>query len=199
MRFFLFVSSLFLFSCASTYKPLRPDATSFGNTSKVDEITFSYKLGVLREHGNNKYAKREDRKAIRLASIKIVNNSTRPITIGKDVAFYIGNSELPLMEPAILHKELKQGVPIYLLYLLLTPMKFYSDDDEGTPIGLVIGPGVSIGNMAAAGSANKKFLAELNTFNLVNKTIEPGQTVYGIIGTRDIGYNPISLKFIPAL
>jgi hypothetical protein len=50
--------------------------------------------------------------------------------------------------------------------------------------------------MVGAGGANQNFLKELNTFNLINKTIKPGETVYGIIGIRDIGYNPINIKVL---
>jgi hypothetical protein len=88
---------------------------------------------------------------------------------------------------------LKQGVPVYLLYLLLTPMNLYTGDDV-TPIGLVLGPGIAFGNMIGAGGANQNFLKELESFNLMNKSIQPGETLYGIIGIRDSGYNPITIK-----
>lgn len=185
---------LFLASCASTYKPLRPDAAYYQASSSDNGVDFSYKLGVLREYGNKKYAKREDKKAIRIASVRIVNNTSTEFTIGKDAYFFAGNSEAYLLEPPILHKELKQGVGIYTLYFLLTTMTL-NNGNESIPIGLGVGPAVAIGNMTTAGGANKKFLAELDKFNLINKTIKPGETVYGLIGIRDIGYNPISLRF----
>jgi hypothetical protein len=198
MRFILLMVPCLLFSCASSYKPLQPNYSLYSNTTKLEGIDFSYRLGVLREKGNKKYAKREDRKAIRLASVKITNNTPSAFVIGQDVGFYTGNSEFILLDPKTLHKELKQGVPEYLLYLLLTPMQFHSGDDS-TPIGLVIGPGLALGNMLGAGGANQNFLKELNTFNVINKTVEPGQTVYGIIGVRDNGFNPITIKFRNAI
>lgn len=48
--------------------------------------------------------------------------------------------------------------------------------------------------MLAAGSANQNFLRELMQYNIINKTIESGQTVYGLIGIRDHGYNPINVR-----
>jgi hypothetical protein len=188
------LSLLLLSGCASNYKSLTPDRTYYQSSSTDNGVEFSYKLGVLREHGNKKYAKREDKKAIRIASVRITNNGANDITIGKNVYFFSGNSEAYLIEPSLLHKELKQGVPEYLLFLLLTPMTLNNGDDS-TPIGIAVGPGLAIGNMAAAGAANKKFLQELQKFDLVNKTIKPGETVYGLIGIRDTGYNPIFLKF----
>lgn len=194
MRLLLFLLiPAFISGCASSYKPLKPDKTQYLNSTEIDQFRFSYKLGVLREHGNKKYAKREDRKAIRLASVKIVNNSPRPVVVGEDVLFYTGDSKLILLDPSILHKELKQGVPEYLLFLLLTPMQLTTGDDS-TPIGFVVGPGIAFGNMIGAGAANQNFLRELNTFNVINKTINPGETLFGLIGVRDTGYNPITIK-----
>jgi hypothetical protein len=86
-----------------------------------------------------------------------------------------------------------------LLYLLLTPMQLYTTDESGntetTPIGLIIGPGIALGNMAGAGAANQNFLQELLQYNIINKTIEPGQTMHGLISIRDNGYNAIRLEF----
>jgi hypothetical protein len=192
--FVLFCSVAFLTGCASSYKPLTPDRTYYQASSTDNGVELSYKLGVLREHGNKKYAKREDKKAIRIAAVRITNNGANDITIGRNLYFFSGNSEAYLLAPAMLHKELKQGVPEYLLFLLLTPMTL-NTGDESTPIGLAVGPGLAVGNMLTAGGANQKFLQELVKFDLINKTIKPGETVYGLIGIRDSGYNPISLKF----
>jgi hypothetical protein len=188
---------LLISSCASTYKSLKPTSAYFGNSEDANGVVFSYKHGVLTESGNKKYAKREVSKAIKVVSVKIVNNSSKELTIGGNTKFYSGNSELRLIEPSTVHRQLKQGVPIYLLYLLLTPMTFNTSNSNGTvnstPIGYGVGPGISFGNMAVAGSANQNFLRELNEFNLINKKIVPGQTVFGLIGINDIGYNPVKL------
>lgn len=200
MRFLLLI--FILGGCASAYHPIRPDASYYGNKSTESNVDFSYKLGVLREHGNKKYAKREDRKGIRLASVKIVNNTTIPLEVGEDIEFYSGDSRLIPIDPITLHHELKQGVPIYLLYLLMSVITVNRYDERGNvtsavPVGLFIGPGIAVGNMAAAGAANQNFLEEMEKFNVVGKTLKPGETAYGIIGVRDIGYNPIQIRVTP--
>lgn len=195
---------LLLSSCASTYKSLRPTSSYFGNVEDVNGVKFSYKHGVLAETGNKKYSKREVSKAVKVVSVKIENNSNKDLIIGQNAKFYSGNSELRLIDPSTIHHLLKQGVPIYLLYLLLSPIQLTTGSStvnnngtvssgSTTPIGLIIGPGITIGNMAVAGSANQNFLRELNEFNLINKKIAPGQTVFGLIGINDIGYNPVKL------
>jgi hypothetical protein len=174
----LLASGLFILmfsSCASTYKSLKPSSSYFGNTDEVNGVKFSYKQGVLAETGNKKYAKREVSKAIKVVSVKIINNSSKDLVIGQNAKFYTGSSELRLIEPTTVHQQLKQGVPVYLLYLLLSPVQLYTSNSNGTvsstPIGLILGPTISIGNMAVAGSANQNFLKELNEFNLGNVLI----------------------------
>ncbi|MFW5760549.1 MAG: hypothetical protein ACOCXH_06185 [Cyclobacteriaceae bacterium] len=44
-----------------------------------------------------------------------------------------------------------------------------------------------------AGAANS-FLQELNEYNIINYDIKPGETIYGLIGTGGINYDPISVK-----
>src|SRR5436190_4906362 len=136
----LLIALILMAGCASRYKPLRPDYAHYQNVANgPDGIDFAFRLGVLREQGNKKYAKREDKHAIRIASVRITNNLNRPIVVGNDLKFFSAQSELSLMEPAFVHKELKQGVPIYLLYFLLL--------DTTTPLGLIVGPGIALGNM----------------------------------------------------
>jgi hypothetical protein len=48
--------------------------------------------------------------------------------------------------------------------------------------------------MALAGASNKKLYEELTVYNLLNKDIKSGETVYGIIGLKDTGYVPITVK-----
>lgn len=202
LSFFLMAS--IVMSCASAYHPITPASVNYSNTNTKDDVSFSYHYDVLREHANKKYAKREPLKAIKVVAITITNSSSKPLTIGANAKLFSGDNEVVLIDPLTVHKELKQGVPVYLLYLLMTPITLNvgTTDSHGarstnhTPIGYVLGPGLTLLNMLIAGGANQKFLKELTDYSLINKTIEPGQKVYGLIGIRDVGYNPLILKRI---
>lgn len=61
---------------------------------------------------------------------------------------------------------------------------------DGFPIGIPI----TIGNMAVAGSANTKFLAEMETYNIADKVIGNGDTKYALIGIPDTGLQPIKIR-----
>lgn len=183
----------FLCSCASSYKVINPNMILYKSNSNYKNVEFSYKYDVLMEKGNKKYAKKESTKGIKVVAVKITNNSNSSFTFGKDLLVYSGDNPLTLLEPEMVHKQLKQRTPLYLLYLLLTPLQIYTSD-ESYPIGLILGPGIAGGNMIMAGSANKNFKAELSENLLNNRSIPAGDTVYGLIGIVDSGYNTLTLR-----
>jgi hypothetical protein len=189
---FLFV----LVGCASTYQPIIPSSVYYTNAETKDSLTFSYKYDVFKSTGNNKYAKHEDEAGIKVVSVSITNNTGKTINMAENIAFFAGSRQIVPLDPLLVKEQLKQGVGVYLLYLLLTPMQLTSSNGSSSssvPIGLVIGPGITIGNMAVAASANADFFAELNA-NYVFRNIENGQTKYALLGFRDIGFESLKIK-----
>lgn len=200
-RAFVLAFTIFFVSCASSYRPINPPTVYYDSHDLKDGVKLSYKYDVLREKGNKKYSKKEDTKGIRVIAVKITNYTDSTINVS-DLIFTSGSNEIAPMDPIIIKNSIKQIVPSYLPYLLLTFLKLYVTkvedgvpNTEYYPIGYVLGPGITIGNMALAGSANEEFLRELNNYNILNRDIQKGETVYGIIGFRNSGYMPISLKF----
>ncbi|MBI3220793.1 MAG: hypothetical protein HYZ44_14860 [Bacteroidetes bacterium] len=192
----LYISLVFLSSCATTYKTLAPK--SFGTTEVLDSVSFSYKYGILEESGNKKFAKREVPNSIKVLSVKIVNQTKNELIIGKNCKFFSGNNELELVDPIEAHRKLKQGVAEYLVYMLLTPIKLNIKDPKSfttdvIPIGLGLGPLLTVANVSIAASANGKFLKELKSYNLIDKKVLPGQTVFGLITVRTNDFGPIRL------
>lgn len=197
---FFFLAILFLLSsCASGYKTIQPNTLNYLSSSKTGDVKLDYKYNLL----SKKYLKKELKKGVRLAAIKITNNSNKDYVFGQDLKLtYSNGNQINLIENNTVYSMLKQGVPIYLLYLLLTPTNLYTTDTtngftettSSTPIGLVIGPGLAAGNMIAAGSANKKFKNELENYNLTGKTIKKGETKYGIIAINSNSSESIKLK-----
>ena len=186
-------------ACASSYKTIGPNRLSFNSPDSQAGIDFSYKYDVLREAGNKKYAKKESKKGVRLIAVKITNNSDSVLNIGSDIDFYAGEKHVFPMDPVDIKNSIKQIVPGYLPYLLLTFVNLTVYDGNTVdviPIGLVLGPGITAGNMIVAGTANTKLQYELEENNIMNKEVEPGETVYGIIGIRNTGYDPVTIKII---
>jgi hypothetical protein len=193
---------LVLTGCAASYKPINPPTLNYNSHDLQDGIQFSYKHDVLQEKGNKKYAKKEDKRGVKLVAIKITNHTDADINVGRDLVFYSSQNQIFPMEPKTVHIEIKQIVPGYLPYLILTALKLIitkPNNYGGTttdvyPIGYVLGPGITFGNMLIAGTANKSMLNELYNYNILSQDIPKGETVYGIIAIKDSGYIPLSVK-----
>lgn len=193
-----FLAIFFLSSCAANYKMINPRGVNYQANSNDENVFFSYKYNVLEESGNKKYAKKERKKNLSVVAVKLVNNKTVPIKFAEDVKIYSGNEIVLPVESEIVKNELKQIAPLYLLYSLLW-VTIYDCDSNGfdcsvtpIPVGLAIG----LGNMAVAGSANQNFLRELMANDILHREIQPGETVYGLIGVKDTGYNPLEFRFV---
>ena len=191
LSLFAAVISIFLCSCASSYKPIYPSKVIYPSVD--NDGIFSYRFNVLRLAGNKKLAKKADKFDIRIVAIRIVNNSNRVLRHGYNFDLYSGDQKARILEPDVVSANIKQSVPIYLLYLLLTGMRFETSSSS-IPIGYVIGPGIAAGNMIVAGSANKRFREELIEYSIIEREIKPGETFYGLIGISDFSYMPLTLK-----
>jgi len=196
-QFLIIISFLVLCGCAATYKNVNPPSINYSSHDLQDGISLSYRYDILREKGNTKYAKKEDNKGVKLIAIKLTNNTDSVINVNKDLVFYSGSNAVIPMDPLAIKNTIKQVVPGYLPYLLLSFVNLYVTKDNKTEtyhIGLVLGPGITIGNMAVASTSNTNMLNELNEYNILYSDIKKGETLFGIIGLRDVGYNPISVK-----
>ena len=197
-----------LSSCAGTYNSINPQTLAYGYAPKSNtQVQLGYHHNVLTEHRNKKFARKEHKKNIQLIAIKVTNNTNRSLTVGQDIQMYSGSVPVLPLDQEITYKSLRQQAPLFLLYLLLTPSQFYYSDGSSTsyssqnqvesfPIGLILGPGLAIGNMLVASSNNKKFEEDLTRYNLMNRTIAPGETVHGLIGTTKSYTEPLEMRII---
>ncbi|WP_019038486.1 hypothetical protein [Psychroflexus tropicus] len=190
-----------LTNCASSYKTIDPESVNYNSRETTsNEVKLEYKYERLRK----KYAKKSDKKGVKMVALKITNNSGSPLTFGKDLLLvYDNGNPIPVMDNQSVYNVLKQSPATYLLYLLLTPLNFYTyetnsngveETSSSFPIGLILGPGITLTNMVVASSANKQFKTELETYDLFNTVIPDGETVYGLIGIRTYTYESLNLK-----
>ena len=187
--------------CASRYRPVKPESISYLTKSDKSDVELYYRYDILAEAGNVKQVNKELRNDIKLVAVKITNTSNRQFTIGTDAKIYGDNKELRVLDNDALHRELRQSTVLYAGYLALFPLKFSFEINNGKKTvdvfaGAAIGTGIAAGNIYAAAKANKKLRTELEKYNLLNKTILPGETVYGLIGIPATGYVPLSIKFV---
>jgi hypothetical protein len=197
----LFFVLPFFMSCASSYKSINPETLEYHNHSINDKIELSYHYDVLIESKNKKYAKHELKNNLSLVAVKITNHTGHDINPMTDAVFYIDNKPAYFVDQKITEDKIKQGVPIYLLYLLFAPVTLNtpatSADGSPTtnsfPIGLIIGPALTATNMIIAGTGNKNFKQEIEQYDLY-KQIHDGETMYALVAFSDIGKDEITLR-----
>ncbi|MDO1449659.1 hypothetical protein Q0590_25505 [Rhodocytophaga aerolata] len=175
----------FSFGCAGNYKAISPKKLEYHYTEENGGVSLSYRYDVLSLKGNRRYAKKEDKRDIKVVAVKVTNNTDTTLSFSQDLNWEQGNREIIPLDPTVVGKKIKQTVPTYLFYLPLT----LTLSTTTLPIGIPI----AVGNMIVAGSSNKNFREELHQYNLSGKKIEPGQTVYGIISIDATQTAPIRL------
>jgi hypothetical protein len=193
--------TIFLFGCATKYRPVNPQQLSYGTKAEKSEVELYYKYDVLAEANNVKYVNKELRRDVKLVAVKIYNNTTQQITIGENAKFYGDDKEIMLLGTDALRRELRQGLPAYMAYLVMAPLKYSFEKDNGRKTvdvfyGAAAGGTLAAVNMYKAGKANSKLKKELEKNSLFNKTVLPGETVYGLIGLKGTGYVPLVLKLV---
>lgn len=193
----LFVIVFLSGGCASSYHTIIPERlnyTSSGGASQKVEL--GYRYSVLGEQGNRKYAKREVRYNIKLVAVRITNHSDEVINMGRNVAFYSGDKLLYPMDALAVRSYLRQSPASYLFYLLLTPLTLTVGESDPFPLGLIMGPALSLGNLMVANNANNNLFYEMNRYNVIDRDIQPDETVYGLVAFREIGFEALSVKYI---
>ena len=82
---FLILIAMSLTSCASIYRTINTDKIEYTNYSKInDSIEVSYNYNTQISFNNERYKKAERRIDFTAVSIKIVNNSSKEMTIDPD-------------------------------------------------------------------------------------------------------------------
>jgi len=189
--------------CAGSYSPIRPDRiATYQSSATGAPLQFGYQFDALRTHGRNKkYVKKEQKKGYHVIAIQVKNNTGTEINFSRDAVLYYGDRPIVPVSPDIAAQEMKQGVAIYLLYVLLnvrvgatttTTNGYVTSTSPGTFIPT--GPFIAGGNMLGASMANGNFRRELQQFDLTNRNIAPGETVYGLISVREYNVAPLRLE-----
>ena len=178
---------------------IEPAGINYLSVKENNGVKFEYKYDLL----SKKYAKKEEKRDVRVVAVKVTNNSGRDLRFGDDLKLsYENGNIIYVMDSENTFKTIKQSTATYLLYLLLTPMNLTSTETNNGvtetetifPIGLIVGPGVTAINMITANTSNNKFKRELTEYNINGEVIKNGETKYGLIGIRSKTYDALMLK-----
>jgi hypothetical protein len=168
--------------------------SSPAQSDDLSGLKLAYRYGVLAESGNKRYAKKEIRSGIRLVAVEITNETDQPVTFGESVEIFSGDQKIPVVEQEVVNKHLKQKGGWYLFWSLFVVVINKCDGDDCSSTPLPVGLGIGLVNLSIASGANKNFANDLRRYYLLNKEIQPGETVSGLIGIRAGVEQPLQIK-----
>ncbi len=190
----------FTTGCAGSYSLIRPkNISSYTTSQSVGPVDMAYQFDALRLGGSNKkYVKKETKRGYHVVAVRVTNNWDREVNFTRDLNLFYGDRPVLPVPAAIATQDLKQGVPIYLLYLLLNfNIGGTVDARTGANTGgtfIPTGPFIAGGNMLVASGANANLRKEFAAYDLTNRTIKPGETAYGIISVRETAVAPMHVE-----
>ena len=196
----LFGITILFLGCAASYKSINPSTLNYPSRPSDNGLSFSYRAGVLTEAGNKKLAKKERKSDFKLIAVEITNNTGRDLTFADDLELILSYTDANPLSVNDVHKNLKQSVPPYLLYLLLTPITLttYNTNtgavSDPIHIGRVVGPFTTVLNTLISATANSSFKKELNQNDILNQVIPNGETSYGLIGIPRLNRGTLELR-----
>jgi hypothetical protein len=197
----LIVSTLLGSGCAASYTPIHPEHIATYQSSPTGApLQFSYQYDALRQRGRNKkYAKKELKHNYHVVAVRITNTTASEINFSRDAVLYCGDRPVQPVAAQIAAQDMKQGVWIYLLYVLLNPTFTKTTTTNGYVTSsesstYYIGPFIAGGNILGASLANNNFRRDLENNDLINRNIRPGETVYGLISLREPTVAPLRLE-----
>jgi hypothetical protein len=194
--------SLLITSCASGYHVISPSTLNFPSVSGDSSIVVEYQTNLL----SGKYAKREIKSDVYLIAVKITNNSGQDIIFRNNIKIFSNEEEVTPIPLNTFYTATQQNPDKSLTFLFLAPLNVYtfsqttnggevtSKKNRFYPIGIILGPALGLGNMAAAKGANRKFKKELDENDILERIILRGETVYGLIAVKDFASPNLTFK-----
>lgn len=200
----LLATTLLGSGCAASYTAIMPERiVNTPAASAAAPLSYAYQFDALRARGRNKrYSKREAKKGYRIVALRVTNNTPSDVNFSRDAVLYFGDRPVQPVSPELAAQDIKQGIAIYLLYILLNfnvggTTTYNSYTGQSTTTGgtfLPTGPFIAGGNMLGASIANKNFREDLTHNDLSNRTIHPGETAYGTVCLRETNVAPLRLE-----
>ena len=201
---FALLTGIILSGCAASYTPVKPEARKYTSTytSPDSAINYAYKYDVLSIMENKRYSKKEQKAGVSVLTVRIQNNTDSVIKFS-DLRIFQGNNQVIPVSNLAAANKVKQPVWPYVFYSLLVVYidQGVSMDNNGNMqqdyIAIPIGIPIAAGNMIGAGSANSNLRNEFVKYDLSSKSINPHETIYGIMVLQGFDHQPVRFE-LPA-
>jgi hypothetical protein len=201
------IFALLISGCAATYHPLSLDNIKYTPGDTIKGISYGYRYNVLMEQGNKKYGEKENQKNIKLVAFSFTNTGLHKIDLVNDLEYFqYSTRQIIPLESKTIAASFEQNPNKYYADLGLMLLNGYYSEESTTngdvtsshfriiPIGLIIGPILTIVNISTAKNANLLFSKDLEKYSPAI-SIEPGQKIFVLIPFGDISEKSIQLHY----
>jgi len=188
----LLLAGILLAGCASSFKSIDAQKLGYKSFADTSGLAIQYNLEPLFESGNRKYAHKAEKMGLTIAAVKVKNTSDREIQIGKDGSAAILGPDAASVEARQAIARNRQLTGLYALFLLGMPINIYgtktscddyscSDEFLFIPVGIIIGPVLTLINCLISSNANTRFHDEIGKNDLLGRTLKPGEEAAGYL------------------
>lgn len=170
--FCLLLLSSLLWSCASNYHPIQPEALRFEasrDTLVGGALAIAWQHDVLKAAGNRRYARKEQQQGVSLLALRLANQGPDTLAFPDAVEIFAGAAQRwPL--------SVEEAAEVFL--------QRTREPGEGAvevegAEGIIMA--ASLFNMAKGLNANIRFVKELDAWYLAGRDIPPGSTITGLL------------------
>lgn len=195
----LALALLLLTGCATSYKNINPDQLNPSTTYEAGDYVFAYQYDVLDDAGNGRYAKKARKAGLFVVGVSVTNHSDAPLTLtGQRLSILANGVPLQPVNPSVVADQVKQPTVPYLLWGLLTVFITKDDninDNEDPKVTVIpIGIPIALINMLIASGANSSAEKNFRGEALYGQTVQPGETISGLVYLRDVNYAPLEFQ-----
>jgi hypothetical protein len=200
---YFLVLFLILSGCAATYRPIKTNELKFTQSQKSEDfLEINYEYNTYYSTYNIRYHKKDKKYDFNTVAVEIINKTTIPIIINKEnFKIYSDSTKVDLLSNMEYINKVKQKPGLYLFHTLWGPWSFQSITDPAgnttkkikfLPIGLVIG----IANAIVANKSNKRLEDDIERLNIYEKTIQPQDTLIGIINIKGNYIRELDFRYL---
>lgn len=177
-------------SCAVSYTKPNLSSLYYQKSKSTDSVEVNIAFNYL--NGNKRYNKYAKKANLTFVALSIKNTTDKPITINKDNLYVMNfDNRINTIDSYSIESEMNQGSIIYMLWALLFLNVQNGEKVSTYPIGLPIGAFNTFISYKADSSFKKDIMAK----NIINKTIMPNETGYGIIIVPGAYNNSITVGY----
>lgn len=199
---FWVVLSLLFTQCAFKYRPVHPPTVRYVVREKGRDLDYAYLYNVLSfrnnaSRPNTKYAKREQKYGYQIVAVRITNKTTDTLNYSDDIEITTDLGKVQLVPNEQAAWEIRQKLWPHLFWIYAN---FRVDDCVFDCRGDANGSFIPLGyflmtrNLLRAHFANTKLKQEFAEYNLYERNIKPGETVYGIIAIKSVAFQPLYIR-----